>query len=404
MTLHTRQSDSGTLVTRAVCAVCFLVFTFLWLYFFQCDLLAVGQHVLSGGVTHYDRLIGATIITVTLFLLQTGVKGVTRLSRRTYALTYVPSFLVLTFLSDISVGELAVEDDSLGSSSRCVDNVVAVGHLWWLLAVVLVLWLAAVWMARQMLSFSDGDKQPAGILSATTGINVAQVCLMMFFVASVGNSDAVTHFRAHAETALMRGDNREAMRVGWESLETDRQLTMLRAFALSREGLLGDRLFCYPIAGSGEDLLPMHRKPLLLPADSIWRHLGAKPLFPMPAATYYHLLEYDSLATSAVADYVLCGKLIDRDLKSFAKALDRYYGADAKVENTATQLPRHYREALVLCRHLYPKVRYAFSDPHIEHEWQQMEQLRTHYADDSEQCLQMLENFRETYWYYYYAK
>lgn len=369
----------GIVTTRVVCAVCFLAFSFLWLFWFQADLLTVAQHVLSGGVTHYNRTVGATIITLVLFLLQLAVLAITRLTRRTHALTYGPSFLALTFISDINVS---------------ADKGVEVGNCWWLLVLMFVLWIGGVWLARQMMPYADDAKVSTGLFSARTWMNLLQMTAMMLFVAAVGNTNAVLHFRAHAETALLRGDNKEAMRVGWESLETDRQLTMLRAFALSREGLLGEKLFCYPVAGRGADLLPMHEAPLLLPADSIWRHLGAKPAIPMRAQLYYQLLEEDSLATSAVADYVLCGKLVDRDLKSFVGLLPQYY-------SETTTLPRHYREALVLYRHLHPDSSMDFSDEQVEAEWQELQQLKEQYPQGTEQRVQLLEHFRNTYWYYY---
>lgn len=387
-----KNHQGGTLTTRIVCAVCFLAFSFLWLYWFQGDLLAVAQHALSGGVTHYDRIIGAIIITLVLFLLQLAVYGVTRLSRRTHALTYVPSFLALAFLSDISIS---------------ADNGVEVGHLWPLLVGVFVLWIGAVWLSKQLLPFSDGDKQPTGLFSGRTWINLAQLAVMMLFVAAVGNTNAVAHFRAHAETALLRGDNREAMRVGWESYETDPQLTMLRAFALSREGLLGEKLFCYPIAGSGADLLPMREAPLLLPADSIWKHLGGKPGKPMSEKMFYKLLEHDSLAKPAVADYVLCSRLIDRDLKGFVRLLPKYYEAN----HQEAPLPRHYREALVLYDHLQHNGVPSFkgdlqspADEALSQEYEQLQELLAQYPEGSEQQLQLLENYRNTYWYYYSKK
>lgn len=381
--------QGGTLTTRIVCAVCFLAFSFLWLFWFQADLLAVAQHALSGGVTHYDRTVGAIIITLVLFLLQLAVYGVTRLSRRTHALTYVPSFLALAFLSDISIS---------------ADNRVEVGHLWPLLAVMFVLWIGAVWLSKQLLPFSDSDKHSTGLFSARTWMNLAQLTVMMLFVAAVGNTNAVDHFRAHAETALLRGDNREAMRVGWESLETDPQLTMLRAFALSREGLMGEKLFCYPVVGSGADLLPMREAPLLLPADTIWKHLGGKPGKLMSEKMFYKLLEHDSLAKPAVADYVLCGRLIDRDLKGFARLLPKYYDSQS--------LPRHYREAVVLYEQLLQgkEASLAMVDETLSREFEQLLQTleaspttqSLEASPTTEQQLQLLENYRNTYWYYYF--
>ena len=381
--MKTENLKSGILTTRLVCAFCFVTFSLVWLYFFQYDLLAVAQHSLSGGVTHYDRTIGAVLITLMLQLLQLAVYGLTRLARRAHALTYGPSFLSLAFISDISIAP---------------SGSVRMGSLWWMLVLLLVVWAVAVWIARQIVPPADSAKQGAGLFSARTWTNLVQMGAMMLVVAAVGNTDAVLHFRAHAETALLRGDTREAMRTGWQSLETDRQLTMLRAYALSQEGLLGEKLFSYPVAGHGADLLPMREGPLLLPADSIWRHLGGKPAFPMSDALFYHLLEVDSLATPAMADYLLCGKLVDRDLAAFVRLLPRYYDAETQT------LPRHYREALLLYAHQHRGYALPFTDSQLEQQWQQLLLLREQYADGSERRLQLLENYRDTYWYYYEAR
>ena len=84
-----------------VCSVLFCAFSFCYLFFFQADVMTVTQHLASGGQTFYSPLAGALLITFTLKLLQTGVSSLVRLSKRGFALTYFPSFLVLTVLSDI---------------------------------------------------------------------------------------------------------------------------------------------------------------------------------------------------------------------------------------------------------------------------------------------------------------
>ena len=374
------NKKNGTVTTRVVCTVCFLLFSFLWLYMFQADVLAVAQHTLSHGVTHYDRTIGAVLITVCLSLLQQGVYAVTRLSRRTHALTYLPSFLFLAFLSGFSAG----------STSSAVA--------WSLLIpVVLALWGAGVWLARQLLPFEKDGKLPTGLFSRRVWLNLSQMAAMMLAVAALGNTNAVYHFKAHAETALARGDADEALRVGRRSLETDSRLTMLRAYALSRKGIMGERLFCYPVTGKGDDLLPASGRLMLLPADSIWKHLGGRPIYRLTARQYYQALEKDSLATAAVADYVLCGLLIDRDLDAFAETLPRYY-------DLSEQLPKHYREALTLYRHLRSTPYIIYEDPVMEEDWEDMQLLEKQYAKTRERQLNMLEHYGNSYWYYYYYR
>ena len=70
MNYNNPHKNSSTVGIRLMCAIVFLTFTFGFLYFFQADILAVAQHVLSGGLTHYNCLTGAVLLTLGLQLLQ----------------------------------------------------------------------------------------------------------------------------------------------------------------------------------------------------------------------------------------------------------------------------------------------------------------------------------------------
>ena len=372
-----------TSITRLVCSLCFLAFCFLWLYAFQADILAVAQHVLSHGQTHYDRTIGAILITFVLQLLQWGVFSLTKLSRRTHALTYFPSMLALAIITDI-------EADALHPFSSGV---------WvWLAPLLLVVWGVIVWFSRQLLPFESDAKLKTGLFSRRMWLNLAQMLAMMLMVAGAGNSHSVFHYRVHAEMALINGNADEAARLGQSSLETDSPLTMLRAYALSLQGQLGERLFQYPISGSSDQLLPNHNHLLILSPDSIWKHLGGRPLFKMSAYRYYDELEKDSLATTAVADYKLCSYLIDGRLDDFVKTLPQYYEVADSLP-----LPRHYKEALVLYKHITKNPLIVFSDSAVEQDWDSFKQLESEWKDVDERRLRIFENYRTTYWFYYFS-
>lgn len=369
------------LTTILACAVCFWTFSLLWLYFFQADVLAVAQHVLSGGVTHYNRSVGALLITLVLYLLELSIFAITRLSRRTHALTYLPSMLVLAFLSDIN--------PDIGSHF-------SLGAWRWVAPIVLVLWAGAVWLSRQLLPFDNDNKLPTGFFSRRVWLNLLQMATMMLGVAAIGNSNATFHYRTHIETALMRGDVDEALKVGKESDETDAQLTMLRVHALARKGRLGDELFTYKLAGTSADFLPSRNSLFILPADTIWKHLGGRPIYKLTAERYYHALETDSLATKAVGDYVLCGLLVDRKLDDFVKTLPTYYEPDS-----VQPLPRHYQEALVLYNHQHNRATKAIANDAMEEQWNALRQLEADYPDATERRLRVFEAFEYTYWWYY---
>ena len=122
---------------------------------------------------------------------------------------------------------------------------------------------------------------------------------------------------------------------------------MLRILALARRGELGERLFCYPVAGSSADMLPRLRdsrsRLRLLPIDSVWRAFGARPVYMVTARQFLNALSIDSVPHPMWRDYILCGHLIDRDLDGFALLLPHYY-----PDSIAGELPRFYREAMDL--------------------------------------------------------
>lgn len=376
------SKHDGTITTKVVCAISFILFSFLWLYGFQADALTVAQHVLSQGVTHYDKVVGTIIIMVVLIAIQFIIAHIVRIPRRTYALSYFPSLLILASISDFVV------DDHYE---------VSVSLWYWLFPLLLILWGVCVWLARQALPFANNQRQYVGVMSTRTWLNLLQMIIMMLLVALLSNTNAVYMNSAHAEVALMENDVDEALRVGEKSLETNERLTMLRAFALSKKGSLADELFSYPVKGTAQSILPMTVKPLMFPEDSIWKHLGAKPHSLMPAEHFYEILERDSLATSAVADYRLCGYLVDRNLDAFVKMLPSYY----TIADTLP-LPRHYREALILYKHQSKAPQIAYSDSLLDAQWATLQQLKSDYKVDTERHYQIFRSFQHTYWYYYF--
>ena len=86
---------------RAICTVLFCSFSFCYLFFYQADVMTVVQHLASGRQTFYDPLLGAVLITLTLKLLQVGVNSLSKIHKRGFGLTYFPSFLILTIISDL---------------------------------------------------------------------------------------------------------------------------------------------------------------------------------------------------------------------------------------------------------------------------------------------------------------
>ena len=361
--------DGSHIIVKVMCAVIFVLFSALWLYYFQADLMAVTQHVLSKGQTVYHRAVGAVIITLALLLLQVVVLRVIKLYRSNHALTYFPSMLLLAILTS-------------GFPEK--GSAMSISYWYWLAPLLLALWGAVVWIICSIRPYL---------------LNTLEMALMIVGVNLTANTNAVYHYRAHMETCLMKQQFDEALTTGRRSLETDASLTMLRAYALSRKGELGERLFEYPVAGSGADLVPLsgcRSRWLIYPSDSLYRHLGAIPRPGMDTPAYLSALERGGQAKKAVGDYVLCGMLIDRNLDDFACTIGKYYDVADSLS-----LPRHYREALTLYVHQRSNPVVVYHHPVTEEDYRDLQELEAQYTNPTERKVRVMEKYQGSYWYYF---
>lgn len=72
---------NSTMRMQIVCAIVFITFTYVYLAYYQADVLAAAQHVLSGGMTHYSYVLAPILLTLVLFLLQICAFKVTGIRR-----------------------------------------------------------------------------------------------------------------------------------------------------------------------------------------------------------------------------------------------------------------------------------------------------------------------------------
>lgn len=374
---HKNDSD---ITNKVVCAIVFCLLSFFWLYWFQADLLYITQHILSGRKTHYNSFLGAAIITGTLFVLQYFINKLIRFGKYTHALSYFPSVLLLAILSDIHP-----------------ENSQFFNHHNWLIIIpiVSIIWGCVIWFSKQLSLLDQRSKKTT--LPHQLWINLMELNFMMLLVVLFGNTNATSHYLAHVETSLVNNNLDEALRTGSRSQESDKNLTMLRAFALSQKGELGDRLFEYPVYGMGEDLLPIGQKsntPLLLTSSKIFRHLGAQPIAFKSSYRYLETLEKDSIGTEAAKNYKLTGLLIDRKLDDFVAQLSRY-------GDITDNMPIHYREALILYTHLRSNPILEYHNPIMDEDWDNFMRMKD--ATLSYNAMKGLinEHYGNSYWYYY---
>ena len=111
-----------------------------------------------------------------------------------------------------------------------------------------------------------------------------------------------------------------------KSLQTDRSLTAMRVFALSRENLLGEKLFDFPQYNGSQGLLPSLSDTTYAHdwTKALYKHLGGKPGKNLKDNTrFLELLSQRPSATAAAKDYLLCAYLLDKNLDAFVTVLPR---------------------------------------------------------------------------------
>ena len=374
--------DGSATVVRTVCAIVFLLFVAIYVFFYQEDTLALTQHILSGGATIYSRVIGGIIITIVLALLHFTTAKVMRTKPLCiYALSCFPSLYILAMLTDFDTSQPL-------SPWR-----------WWaiLMPLAAAVWWGVVYFLGELLRYRCSDiRHEEGYLARTLGCNIFILAAMMIGVGLLSNSNDITHYRLRMERLLMHGEYAKALEVGKASDKTDASLTMLRVFALAHEGRLGDELFKYPVRGTSASIVPelSDGKMLMLSPDSVYRMLGAIPRHGQSTKHYFNAILKSGQATKVAIEYQLCGMLIDKDLDGFVNLLMKTH----KIDDT---LPLHYREALILYTHRRSSPKVVYRNTVMDTDYDDMQRLEAETKSPGERRIQIYKQFSGTYWEYF---
>ena len=361
---------------RYSCALLFMLFSFCYLFFLQGEILAEAQFVYSKGVTSYDILIGAIIITVILQIVQWIVSMLSRLPSRAHALSYLPSMLLLAMLTDVN--EEAIEHFSFGA--------------WvWVTPCILIAYILLVIFVKKV--DHDNSVDSRGIKSQIYP-NFVILFLLILCVGAIPQTTDVYHYELKTERLILAKDYEGAAAVGKKSLRATARLTQLRMYALSKQDLLAENLFDYPQYYGSKGLLDIADTSSLerFTTQDICFHLGAfcgKSI--QTADRYYRLMLGDSICNQHTADYYLCSLLLDKKLPEFLRQLPRYYDLSDSIAYES--LPRAYREALLQTG--------KKTDFDTDARFRDYNELKASLKDETERINKTHREFGNTYWWYY---
>ena len=372
-----KRTSKYDIPIRIVCAVLFTLFSFLYIYLFQGEQLALIQDHLAQGVTSNNTLITALIITLLLVGVQYLLNRVGKLHGRFEAISYLPSCVLLALITK-------------------VDAFLSYSLVQWLVSlfVVFALYLLAVWVERNTAFLRDTKFLDQ--LTPNLGVMVA----MFVFTGWYGDNSAAVQMELAAWKHVHAGEYGRVLSVGDHSDDTNANLTALRGLALAKTGRLGDNLFTYPQRYGSNGLL-MNRYKVQTPSygsKMFYEQLGASPYGGEGAPAFYKRMmlqsddeEFRNLCAAAL--------LLDKKLDEFIALTKDWIPSDGGLSIA----PVHYQEAWMIYNELHPFSPIAFvPDENIAQQYREYLEFHETYATNPVAIRNYCKRrFGNTYWYYY---
>ena len=360
---------------QIICASLFAIFSFLYIYLFQGELLALLQDHLSKGATSNNALGTAVIVTLLLMCVQWGVNRLSKLHGGWVALSYMPSCVLLALFT-------AIDGDTVHYS---------LAKWIWGVSICMLLYVFIVWVERRVISLS----RPS--FPKILWPNMMTLAFLFAVTAQVGNHASALHMELAAWKHLHGNDYEAMLKVGNRSDDYNMGLTTLRNLAMLKTGTLSEQLFCYPQHYGAEGLIyhDDERNAENYSAKEFYNHLGVQPNEGETGIDFSQRI-YATVDSVAYRDWYFAALLLDKELDVLASELE------VIVQEWDT-LPTYYQEALLLYNAQHPEAPIAFvPDADIVANYEAYCQLQQDNTDNYVVARnKALSQFGKTYWAYY---
>lgn len=368
------------LAIKATLAIVFVSFVFCYIHYMQCDMLALSQQILSNGHTHYNRTIGTIIITLAAISIQIAVSKVAHTGSHTFALTYLPSALLLCMLTDLIPNY---------SKVKLIIYIV-------MLAIIVVLLMSNIGTHKR---FTTHHSMLNVFIS-----NISIMTMIIIGIGLCGNCNALMHNELRAERYLAEGKFEKAATVTEKSATTSRMLVILRAYALSRTGQLNEKFFAIKIPRNLTTLLPLKSDSakMIFKPENIFNWLGTMPNSASTPEQYLDIISAQPELVKShpqILDYKIATYMLTRQIDKLAATIKAVCDSDS-TSNILKQ--RHCREAVMLYQHLRTKPLITIEDETYEANYNDFTNIMRTVANKTERRSKLWSQYGDTYWYYYY--
>ena len=366
---------------QGACGLLFVLFSFVYQFFFQHDVILLLHRSLSEGKTTYNMFWGSLSVTFLLWLFCTLLNRLNKFRGLIYSYSFFPAFLFLGVITDV------------GYAVAHGDGVAA--YWSWLFPLLFVLWALLGKVLQGVLDYYQSLVETR----ALANVNLVVFSLFTFFTVLLGNHQIQFHHELAVEKALREDCIEKVHQVGVKQEDPSRTLTALKCYAFSRNHCLGDCVFDIPQLYGAYGLLIEEddSKTLNVTADSLYTYLGSRMLEDESAMGYFHRLCIGEQGTHVVLDYYLCALLLEKKLDEFVKQFGSLY------LETDAQTPRYYEEALFLYaqQHAEKETEVRKWSEGLLERWKSYEASKKQYAYTVGEANWMRREQGRTYWWYY---
>ena len=377
-----RESKNEKRIQRAVTFVCvtmFVVFSFVFLAVYQGPLLEIFYDKVANGKLQYNPFVVAGVITLILTSFALWLNTLVHFKREWTAITYFPSCIILSFITDI-------------------DRAIYTGEyscLKWVLVFIIsiLLCLLFIFIFNRLLFAKIKNPNMEGYRIVWRNLLILSLMFVLTGTLSSDNEDIKNEARAYCY--YKRGDIDKALNVARRTVSASHELTSSRAYYLALADKLGESLFNYPQNFASQGLLPKADQTTPLANDSIYSLFPVERVATESVADYLRrAVETDSVNKS-VADYYLSSLLLDRHLDECVANLPEYYNI---ADDT---LPRHYKEAVALYSDVACDSTIAVDEAVME-KYIDFRKIEQKYPDILSRSNRVRYKYGNTYWYYYH--
>ena len=197
-----------------VCAVVFVIFSIIYLHFYQAEFLGLEQEVLSRGQTVYYPQWGTPLITLLLLGLGLLIRALVSFPIRVQALAWFPSAYLL--------GVLTCMRFQVGTNE--------ISHIpWGWIVVMAVFYVLALILCRMYPDVRSENET----MSTYMFPNMLILFFSFLFTCMIGNSSSSLHFELRAQRMIAEEDYEGVLRGGERSQSFTPRLTAMRAYRIS---------------------------------------------------------------------------------------------------------------------------------------------------------------------------